>query len=800
MGRFAQKVIAEAGKGSSEPQQKSYVQRAIAQLAAKQPSEVVEEAAFVEEPRAAATIGQMIGRPIAAGVTEAAAAYSPPYVGSRAIATALKWLQDFQAGKPTPADVIAGATPEDLELGRAAIEELDPAGRLKALVDLPVTLAEEGVTAAFGEPLPEDDPSARFERYAKTAGTTVGGAAGLGQSIFSLFGLSGPAAAATEEALRLAKVDPELAEQVGKGVEYTMMGADVLNNIRKVLTNVVRSPAQKIAALLGETDVQIMAEAEQLMIREGITFEQATQRIQQAQAAAAARLGKQYIPVYTDIDQGLQTVRQSLLPGGESQKAVDNVLNTVQKGQSQALEQGYAEAGRGLGEAQSTLTVGQQLKQKLTAVARAVRKPISSMYKSWDRRFGRRMVPIDPQRLLDVEAELERVKATISAQRGQATAVGDMITGNRMSEALVELTELEDHLVGVSVAKLRRNISNFKRKLREAGLGDSEGMYGQVVQLLEGVLEEGLSSVGLAHAIPELREANKAWRAYAERYYNPAVARLINESGEGLARATTASLTEANATAINAALGNEKVDAFSKLLLDKSKGLRPAERISLLRQMFPNAKESQKVVELISAAENSVSVTSLQRARADLVRAAQNATGEERKILQDAIASIDNKIDLAGVTPKDRQAVSLLKDALKKDQELLDSNFAREIRARMQARQNVDTKAKIIEDANSLSQEAGAYARRVFLEELLLPNGANTTAREVASAFRKHKKEIQRIIGETEITEKDLHELMQVLDQLAENLSRSEFLNMKSGFLHELFESMRTAKAIPQRR
>lgn len=794
MGRYAQRVIAGERSPTSTPQL-SYAERAKRALAAQPSPEVVEAAAFVEEPRPSATIGQVIGRPFVSGAIEAGAAYNPAYAGLRGAASALEWLQNFGAGKARPADVIAGVTPGELELGRAAIEELDPAGRLAAAVDFPVTLAKKGSTAALGEPLPEDDPRARFERYAETAARTLGGARGLGAKALGLFSLSGPAAAATEEAMRQSGVDPELAQKTGTAVELGMAGADLVKGVRALMQDATLSPARRISALLGQSEVNIVSEAEQLALSRGIPFEQARRDIEQAAQSAARRLGRDYLPVYTQAVEELGEVGQALTPGGEGQRAVEKAAGALDQGQKQALERAFSEIAKPLGEVRSSLAVGQELKSTLKSIAEETRKPISRMYKEWDSRFGKAMLPVSPERLLELDSEMQRVRSVIAAQRGQAIAAGDLLTANRLSDTLTDLAELEGHKVSASVGKVRQNITNLKRRLREAGIGEAEGLYGNAVGLLEGILEEGLEALGHPEAVADLRRANDAWRAYAERFYTPSVAKVINESGDSLASAVRNSYREGNAADIRRALEHTEVKSWTRLGLDLTRRgdhlqtFSPAEQMATYRQLWGDPATAEQAVTTLTLARDSVSLPSLQRARADLVRAFQRASGEERAALQRGLESLDRQIEIAGASVGDRRSLANLQEALRADEAVLQSDLARDIRARMDTATSPDAMASIVEQAGGISPEAGSIARRKFIERLLLPQGAETTAREVASAYRKNKGAITRVLGETEITERDIHQIIATVEKLKENLSKDRFLLMKSGLLHELFES-----------
>lgn len=788
MGRYAQRVIAGERSPESAPKL-SYAERAKASLAAEPSPEVVEEAAFVEEPSRPAAIGQLLGRPIAAGAIEGVAAYSPAYAGLRGAASALEWLQSLGAGKARPADVIAGATPEQLELGRAAIEEVDPAGRLAAAVDLPVTLAKMGATAALGERLPEEHLSSRAERYMETAARTVGGARGLGAKALGLFSLSGPAAAATEEAMRRAGIDPELAQKTGTAVELGMAGADLVKGVRALMKDATLSPARRISALLGQSEVNIVSEAEQLAVSRGIPFEQARRDIEQAAQTAARRLGREYLPVYTQAVEELGEVGQALTPGGEGQRAVEKAAGALDQGQKQAVERAFTEIAKPLGEVRSSLAVGQELKSTLKAIAEETRKPISRMYKEWDSRFGKAMLPVSPERLLELDSEMQRVRSVIAAQRGQAIAAGDLLTANRLSDTLTDLAELEGHKVSASVGKVRQNITNLKRRLREAGIGEAEGLYGNAVGLLEGIMEEGLEALGHPEAVSELRRANDAWRAYAERFYTPTVAKVINESGDTLASAVRNSYREGNAADIRRALEDTEVKAWTRLGLDQTQTFTPAEQMATYRQLWGDPAKAEQAVTTLTTARDSVSLPSLQRARADLVRAYQRASGEERAALQRGLESLDRQIEIAGASVGDRRSLANLQEALRADEAVLQSDLARDIRSRIDTAASPDAMASIVEQAGGISPEAGSIARRKFIERLLLPKGAETTAREVASAYRKNKAAITRVLGETEISERDIHQIMGTVEKLKENVSKERFLLMKSGLLHEIFES-----------
>ncbi len=788
MGQIADELRRRRAAGVEAPasaRRSPIVEELRARRPPKEAEEVISEAVVDPQPQDP-TFSQLYGRPVVTGLIEAAGAVQPHYLGARTAAAVIDPLVKARMRQPSIADVMSGA--DDPEARERVAAELG--GTLGRFIEAPLTGLRAVEDIALGPAIDEAaDPSARAERYAATAGQTLGAGLGMGQKLMSLFTLSGPASVAMEEGLRRVDVDPELARKAGVATQAAMTTVDLGRGFVRFLKDKTLSPARKIAGLLSEGEMDIVSFAEQEAARRGIPLEQARREIEQAAQRASAALGADYIPTYASTQQTLREAEQVLTTGGEAQRDVAQASKILEEGNKRAIEKGFSELSQGLGEPQSVLTVGKRLKQTLKASADKMRKPISEAYKRWDARYGNRMIPVDPARLAEIEGEMKRVGAAVAAQRGQASAAGDLLTNTKMSEVLAELGELEEHLVGASVSKIRGSISALKRKLREAGLGDATGLYGRTVDMLENMLSDSLQSIGLGKAVTELEEANEAWRAYADRFYTPTVSNIIDRDGEALASVVRNSFREGNAAEVRNALGTTQVDGWTRLGLDAVKGMAPVEQTASIQQLYGKAAEAQKAAQTIEAARNSVSLSSLQQSRARVVRSMQGAQGAEREVLQGMLSKIDQDIALRAVSPRDRQSAQRLMEAALADEALLESDLAKRIRQQVDTAASVEAQADLITQAEGISPEAGRIARRRIVERYLLPKGEETTAREVAAAFRKNKAKLNRVIGETEVSESMLHELMKELEGLEKGVGKQTWLRQKAPLLAEAFES-----------
>jgi hypothetical protein len=407
------------------------------------------------------------------------------------------------------------------------------------------------------------------------------------------------------------------------------------------------------------------------------------------------------------------------------------------------------------------------------------------------------MIPTKPEDLLAIEGEMKRVKAAIAAQQGSARAVGDTLTEERLSDVLGELDELDGHLVGASVAKIRNSITALKTKLREAGLGDAAGLYGKAVGMWEALLADGLQSMGLGEAVTELDALNSQWRTYADRFYSRTVRNLLGADKAQLPQLGEASVRVGPATEIRAALGDVQLDDWTNFALQKTRAMPADERNALLKYLYGDPKAGLRASEVLQYAEASVSSTSLVQARSQVMRAMQSANPTERQTLQNVLNELDKKLTALSVPARDRDSVSRIVQALEADAELINSNWARDIRSQIKTADEISQQISLVRQAEAVSPEAGQVARRAILEKYLLPNGENTTARQIAEQFRKKRPQIERIIGETELSEADLHELFKQLERLAEKLGNPSWLNAKAPLLSEVFESFQFTKPSP---
>ncbi len=714
--------------------------------------------------------GALIGRAVTGGAIEAGAGVYPPYAGARALAHGAPAFEEFVEG------ILPERTGFIEDVRQKAREAFPLPEYLKQAVDLPITGARKLQDVLFGEHLDEDEhPEARFERYLETIGQTVGLGAGLGKAV-SLLSAAGPAAVLSEEGLRMGGADPEFARSAGEWVERAGVGADIFLDVRSLIKQLDRRPAQTIATLLqeeGTPATELISQAQRAAMEEGLSFEEALRRIGTDASEAGAQLQADVLPVFSQVSEDLSSLQRQMVPDGPAFKGVEQASSRIERGLKQARQQIQKEVREAVGPVPTEMELGETLKKELTARQKAARKPVSDAYKAWDDRYGSLQIPVAPDKLTELQEELTRVKSAVRAQLSSPyIRVDDFFTVNKLNETLERLSELEDHLVGVPVSELRNGISNLKKSLREAGLGDAKGLYGSAVSQLEDMLNDGLKSIGRESAVKSLKSANDRWKKYADTYYKPAVADLIDSEGNALAQAARRSIRPGDASAVRGALGPHDVEGWTAYGVENTVTAPTRYQEELIKQLFPAAKagRGKELLKRLRKGEEGVTVASLRAARTDLQKAMQRASAVERPAIQQSIEEMQQAIKVAQKAPEQREAASRLLTALKKDEAILQTDLARELRQRLMTASGPAEMEAIVEAADSISPQAGSVARRTFIERLLLPRGAESTTNEVVAAFRKNKPTLERVLGELDVTEKDMYQMLREVDKLAEGI------------------------------
>jgi hypothetical protein len=793
---------AAGGDRDSVAQSSPVLQELRARRPEKAPPKAPEASAAERTPTTEPTFSQKYVRPAVTGAIEFAGAYNPAYLATRGAAA----LTDYAAGQsmrsPSIADVMRGsddpeAVRRDAEARERVASELG--GIVGGVVESPLTALRGLEDIALGPAIDEStDPQGRFERYAGTAGQTLGGGLGMGSKLFSLFSLSGTASGVVEESLRQAGVDPEVAKTAGTGTLLGLGAVDLAKGVGRFIRDKTLSPARRIAALLGEGEMDIVSFAEQEAARRGIPFEQARREIEQASLYALHRLGSDYVPVFEKTAELLTTAERNMTYGTQAHKKVADAVSIINKGRQAAVQTAVNELQETLQvTAKGSQGVGKRLQAILKDLARKVREPITAGYKGWDALYGNRGIPVSPADLLEIQQAMDAAKGAVQAQQGAPRSAGDVIYQQRLQNILAELGTLQGHLVDASAAKIRNSITALKTRLREVGFGDAAGMYRKPLELWENLLNSGLQNAGEFQAIEELAALDAEWRQYADRFYSRTVRNFIDADAAMLPKLTQNSVTVGPATEIRAALGDKQVDDWTNYALERMRKTNPEELIEVQQYIYGDSTEAAKAGELLRVAHDSVNSKALIQARSNILRAMQTANPTQREYLQSVLAGLDENIEMLSVLTSDRGSVDRIKRAVEADRQLIESDWARVIRDQIKTSDEISQQMRLVRQAEAVSPEAGQVARRAILEKYLLPNGENTTARQIAEQFRKKRPQITRIIGETELSEADLHELFKQLERLAEKLGKPSWLNAKAPLLSELFESLRFTKPSP---